>query len=182
MPVSLATYERLALEDDETWEWWHGRPIQKPGGTYARNSIMNELMFKIGRRFGREEYEFRINSGRLIGSGCYFVPDGMVIPREYTLEFRGREVLEAYDRAMPFVLEVWCESQCGYDVDSKLRAYRERGDKEIWLVEPFQRWVTRWIRTADGSYTDSRLASGTVGLDALPDVNIDLNKLFRLID
>jgi Uma2 family endonuclease len=185
MPVSLATYERVALEDDEAWEWRHGRLVKKPGGTHARNHTMGELMFAIHRQLDQQgiddDYQSRVNSGRLIREGSYMVPDGMITPGHYGDEFRGRDVLEAYDRPVLFVLEVWCDGE-GYQLDKKLAAYRAGGDQEIWLVQPYERWVQTWVRGVDGHYAERLVTAGNVEVFSLPNVTVNLDQLFRLME
>lgn len=185
MPVSLSTYERVALEDDEAWEWRHGRLVKKPGGTHARNHLMTELISSIHRQLHAQglddDYEFRVNSGRLIREGSYLVPDGMITPGHYGDEFRGRDVLEAYDRPVTFVLEVWCDGE-GYHLDQKLAAYRSGGDQEIWLVEPYERWVRTWVLNSGGHYSEKTTSRGVLATWSLPNVAIDLDELFSLME
>jgi Uma2 family endonuclease len=75
------------------------------------------------------------------------------------------------------VVEIWSPSTGSYDQARKLRAYRERGDQEIWYIHPYDRTLTAWRRQGDGSYVESRYAGGAVALSSLPGVVIDLDDL-----
>ena len=66
-----------------------------------------------------------------------------------------------------------------YDVGMKLGEYQLRGDAEIWLIHPYRRLVTAWRLEPAGRYTEMTLAGGAVPLHAVPDVTIDLDRLFR---
>ncbi len=53
MPVSAATYERLALEDPEGhWELVHGRPRRKPDMATEHNDVMRILRLELQRQKG----------------------------------------------------------------------------------------------------------------------------------
>jgi hypothetical protein len=64
-------------------------------------------------------------------------------------------------------------------VDAKFPAYRERGDLEIWRIHPYEKTVTAWRRQPDGSYSEPRHTGGSVPIESLRGVHIDLERLFR---
>jgi Uma2 family endonuclease len=181
MTVTAETYERLALEDpDGKWELVCGRLRQKPPMTHAHNSAEFELAFLLRLQLPREHWEVRCDAGRVRTAGSYFIPDVFVIPVGLTSPFRGKQdVLEAYTEPLPLVVEVWSPSTGEYDVTEKLAEYRRRGDAEIWLVHPFQRTLTTWRRSPDGTYAAETFTKGTVTPIALPGVQIDLEDLFN---
>ena len=79
---------------------------------------------------------------------------------------------------MPFVVAVWSPSAGDYEVDTKLPEYQSRGDLEIWRIQPYERTVTMWRRHPDGAYTETLVRTGTVRLAALPEIVIDIDRLF----
>ena len=99
---------------------------------------------------------------------------------------RHSQLLSGLDRQLILQLdparhESWSPSTGTHDMNTKLPLYRERGDAEIWRLHPFDRDVVAWRRQPDGRYTESRVSGGRVTLLALPDVTIDLDKVFGLL-
>jgi Uma2 family endonuclease len=179
--ISNAAYERLALaEPDRKWELRDGYPREKPGMTYAHNSLGVKLGNMLFSQLDWAEYEVRIDAGRVHRpSATYFIPDVFVFPLTMvTPHLRRDDVLEVYDQPLPLVVEVWSRSTGDYDVTEKLSVYKQRGDFEIWLIHPYERTLTAWRRTPDGRYEESVHREGVVQLSALPNVAIDLAKLF----
>ena len=180
MAVSYATYERVALEDDGAiWELVCGRLREKPGMTQDHNRRSSRLMAQLVHQLDELTFEVRMNAPSLkVSSGTYFVPDIVVIPADMPSAGARDTSLEMYERPVPFVAEVWSPSTGDYDVETKLAQYQERGDLEIWRVHPIDREVTVWRRQPDGSYRESRYASGSVPVESLPGVDIHLGRLF----
>ncbi len=180
MPVSEQTYTAVALEDPEGhWELHDGRLLEKPGMSYAHNDLMVDLGMQVGTQLDRNRYRVRINSGRVKRfEVTYFIPDVMIVSAE--LPIRNRDVanlLEVYQDPVPFVAEVWSPSTGGYDIDSKLPQYQQRGDLEIWRVHPFDRTVSIWRRQPNGEYEFHLLTEGRIELAAIPGVWVDLDLL-----
>ncbi len=180
MPVSEATYERVALEDIEGhWELVCGRLRRKPDMTMEHNSAAWRLAFILQTQLKLEDYEVRVNSARARLTSGAFIPDVVVIPASVMPPLAGTGRLEAYDDPLPFVAEVWSPSTGDYDVDEKLPEYRRRGDLEVWRIHPHERSVIAWRRQGDGSYAESSYSSGVVAVESLRGVRIDLAALFR---
>ena len=182
MPVSEATYERVALEDPEgQWERVRGCLRKKPPMTQEHNDAGFLLAHFIQSQLPIGEYRVRSNAGRTRrpDAESNFIPDVMVIPRGY---MRPRSEtpgpLEQYTDPLPFVAEVWSPSTGEYDVDEKLPEYRARGDLEVWRVHPYERTVTAWRRQADGSYSETLYREGRVPVESLPGVTIEMEQLF----
>jgi hypothetical protein len=76
------------------------------------------------------------------------------------------------------VAETWSRSTGAYDADTKIPDYRERGDEEIWRVQPYEKVVTAWRRQANGSYVETLHRHGRVLVASLPGVEVDLDTLF----
>jgi Uma2 family endonuclease len=179
MPVTQETFKLLALEDPEgQWELHHGRLREKPTMSFTHNETLTRLGLAIGRQIDEDHYVLRINTGRVKRSDeTYYVPDVFVIaqsPRERSLPTS----LEIYEQPALFIAEVWSPSSANYDVDQKLPEYQRRGDLEIWRVHPLERSVKIWVRSADGSYDSRTVSSGVIELSAIPNVRIELRKLF----
>jgi len=182
MPVSEATYERVALEDPEgQWELVCGHLRSKPGMTTEHNYAMHELYGLLRAQLDRQAYALRVNSGRLrISTGTYYVPDLCVIPREFE-QRKLREAparLEVYEEPLPLVVEVWSPSTGEYDVEDKLREYQRRGDREIWRIHPYERTLTAWRLQPDGSYEVTLYRDGSIQPRSLPGVTFELSGLF----
>ncbi len=181
MPVSVETYQRVALEDpDGHWELVCGRLRQKPAMTTEPNRVIEELAYQLHRQLDRARYVLRTDTGRVgLRSGSHFIPDLFVLPRALEAEMLARPgSFEVYRAPLPLVVEVWSPSTGDYDVEEKLREYQARGDAEIWRLHPYDKTLTRWLRQPDGSYTESTLSEGEISPAALPGVSIRLAELF----
>ena len=181
MPISEATYERVALEDPEGhWELVCGRLRSKPAMTTEHNEVTRSLVRLLLADLDARDYSVATDNGRLrIAIGSYYVPDVCVIPREFVRRLRERPgTFEVYDDPMPLVVEVWSPSTGDYDVEEKLREYQRRGDLEIWLIHPYERTLTAWRRRSEGDYEQTLYRAGTVQPFALPGVVIELERLF----
>ena len=177
--ASLETYLRLALEEPENkWELVKGRVRQKPPGTRAYNECCFELACSIHAQLSERDYDVRCDQGRLCFAGDYLIPGAFVVRAEDTVKFEGLdESLEAYTEPMPFVAEVFPGSTDDYDTIAKVTSYQARGDIEIWLIHPYEHWVTAYLRQRDGQYSSTRYHGGTVRPAVLP-ISIDLDALF----
>ncbi len=180
MAISIETYERVALEDgDATWELECGRLREKPPMTTAHNRTARLLRRQFERQLPEDQYDIAETARLRRGSGAYYVPDLVIIPADLLAAAIARpHELEVYDAAVPVVVEVWSPSTGDYDVGEKLPEYQRRGDAEIWLIHPYERWLKAWRRQADGMYAEALFTSGTVEPLALPGVRIELMRLF----
>ena len=182
MPVSEATYRRIALEDPEgQWELACGQFLRrKPPMTQDHNSTARRLAFLLQRQLPLEEYEVASNAGRTrVASGANYIPDVMVIPVVLMAPPRSNRELETYDEPLPLIVEVWSPSTGDYDLGEKLLEYQRRGDHEIWLVHPYERTVTAWVRQEDGSYRETTTRDGSIWPSDVPGVAIELRAIFR---
>ena len=181
MAVSAATFERLALEDEDgQWEMVCGRPRRKPDMSYPHNFAGTELGYVIRSQIDRGRFEVRVNAGHAKrGDANYFIPDVMVLPYEDTVIFHDSRELEAYAGPLPFVAEVWSPSTGEYDVEDKFPEYKRRGDLEIWRVHPYEKTIIAWRRRADGAYSETLYTTGVVPVESLPGVSVVLESLFR---
>lgn len=183
MPVTEKTFEAVVLEDPEgRWELYRGRLREKPPMSFAHNHVSRALVALLMRQLDPSHYQVLQNAGHVrTRRGDTFIPDVAIVPVALMKPFRERPAsLEIYDDPLPFIAEIWSPSTGGYDIDTKIPAYRERGDEEIWRLHPFEQTLTIWRRQADGSYVQVLARDGTVRLHALPDVAIPLDELFRL--
>jgi Uma2 family endonuclease len=184
MAISAETYERVALEDpDGRWELVCGALRQKPTMTQEHNRSVRTAARLLIRQL--DERQFTVDAGQTkvrTSAGAYFVPDLCVIP--VALERRAAAMrpggLEVFEEALPLIVEAWSPSTGDYDVMIKLPEYQRRGDAEIWLIHPYERWLKAWRRRPDGSYTET-LYRGDVTVEpvALPGVAIGLAALFE---
>ena len=181
MTVSEQEYLRLALADpDAKWELFCGELRNRPPMTWEHVRTAARLGHDLQRQLPRADYEVLSEAGRLRRSATqYFIPDVMVVPVPLAQRlFREPGTLAAFPEPLPFVAEVWSTSTGDYDVTDKLPEYRRRGDREIWLIHPYERTVRVWARRPDGEYTETVHRGGVVHLSALPGVAVDLDALF----
>ncbi len=181
MPITYETYARVALEDgDAQWELVCGRLRQKPPMTAAHNHTARLLRRQIERHLPESAYEIAETARLRIASGTFYIPDLVALPVALVAEaLRQPHELEVYAAAMPLVVEVWSPSTGDYDVNTKIPAYQRRGDLEIWLIHPYERWLRAWRRQPDGSYSETAYTGeAVVEPAALPGVRIALARLF----
>lgn len=182
MPISAETYKRVALEDgDAQWELDCGRLREKPPMTAAHNHTGRLLRRQIERQLPEADYEVAETARLRIASGSFYVPDLVVLPAELVAAaLQQPRELEVYAAAVPLVIEIWPPSTGDYEVGTKLPEYQRRGDREIWLVHPYEHWLRAWRRQPDGSYAET-LFSGNAVIKptALPGVRIALARLFE---
>ena len=181
MPVSEATYRKLAEEDFESgWELVCGELRRKPGMTMAHNTIARIVTHLIQPQLALDDYEVAPNQARLrLPAGNHYVPDVVVIPTSVKPAHKDETGVETYPEPMPLIVEVWSPSTGSYDVETKLRDYQERGDAEIWRIDARDRSITSWVRQSDGSYAERRYTRGAIRLAGLPGVTLDVAELFR---
>jgi len=180
VPVSERTFLQVALEEPGQWELVCGNLRRKPNMTAEHNHVASKLFLRIGQQLDESRFEARLSLGHVRRTaGNYYIPDVFVVPIDLVRPLRGLgSVLEAYDAALPLVVEVWSPSTGDYDIDEKLPEYQRRGDLEIWRIHPFDRTLTAWRRATDGGYTETLYTGGTVQPVGLPGVTIDLDRLF----
>ena len=181
MPMSEQTFRAAVLaRPDGQWELHRGRLREKPDMTAAHNRLMMLLGHQLLDQLNWSEFEVRINAGRVSRTDeTYYIPDLLVLPAELVRPLLDHaDVLEVYGDPIPLVVEIWSPSTRDYDVDDKLPEYQRRGDAEIWRLHPFERTLTAWRRQPDGMYDETVYRGSTVQPIALPNVVIDLDKLF----
>ena len=163
MPVSPATYERVALEDQEgIWELHCGQLIRKPDMTMEHNWVARELAAELADQLPRARYQVGQEFPVLrTPGGLRYRPDVAVIPKGLARLLRGSTALETYDEPLPLVVEVWSPSTGDYDVDQKFAGYRERGDLEIWRIHPGDRVVLLLRRSGTGDGYEALGFTGT---------------------
>ena len=79
---------------------------------------------------------------------------------------------------MPLVVGVWEPPPSESDATTKLPGYRDRGDREIWHLHPYERTLTAWRRRPDGGYAEAVSRGGIVRPAFLSGVATDLDVLF----
>lgn len=177
--VSEEAFRRVALRDpDGQWELHDGQLQEKPPMSAEHNDLTFHIGFMLQRQLPRDQYRLRVNGGRTQGApATTYVPDVAVVPIAAEQFQRGRS-LEVYDQPLPLIVEVWAPSTGAYDVDAKIPTYQERGDEEIWRVQPYERTITIWQRQDDGSYLETLYRDGLITVASLPGVTIALAELF----
>ena len=180
--ISEQEYRELALNDPErNWELWDGVPVEKP----LMSAIHNAAAFLLGH-FLQSQLDWRVfqvnvNGDRTrISPRAYFIPDVIVIPAAYQRALENDPLALGVDaEPLPFVAEVWSPSTGHYDVATKLHAYRQRGDEEIWFLNPYERTLAASRKQPDGTYSETLYTGGIVPVLSLPGVAIDLDALLE---
>ena len=179
--ISENEYQEIVLaEPDRQWELYEGRLRERPGLTWEHGDVVEMLSHLLGNQLDRRQYRVRINEGRVRRSpSTILIPDLLVVPTRFGQPFRGQPgVLAILSDPLPLVVEVWSRSTGDYDVAEKLAVYQQRGDVEIWRINPYERTLTAWRRMPDGRYEETIHREGVVSPTALPGVEIALATLF----
>jgi Uma2 family endonuclease len=178
--MSEAEYEKFVLSGAAgLWELHDGVLVEKPGMSWEHLDAIAELVALLRQQLDRTRFRAFAESRVRRPTDTIFMPDVMVVPTAYGDRFRGKPgKLAIFLGPLPLVVEVWSASTGDYDVDTKIPAYMQRGDLEIWRIHPYDRTLTSWVRQADGSYRETVYRGGVVHLAALPDVSGDLDQLF----
>jgi len=142
---------------EDRLEVHNGQLREKPSMTFRHGGISFYLGLQLGGQLDRSSFQVRINHGRLRRmEKTYYIPDVYVIPMSIiTSEREASPELEIYAEPLLFVAELWSKSTGEYDAEEKLPEYRDRGDRVIWYLHPFERTVKAWVRQPDGSYTET---------------------------
>ncbi|MGH2617291.1 MAG: Uma2 family endonuclease [Thermomicrobiales bacterium] len=177
--MSEHEYEAFVLSGIEgSWELHDGRLVEKPGMSWKHSAIASLLGFLLQSQLDLAEYRVFYDSRVRRPAATIFLPDLMVVPVTYGEGIAELPVLAIFSQPLPLVVEVWSPSTGDYDVDTKIPAYRQRGDLDIWRIHPYERTLSRWVRQPEGAYAESTHHGGVVALAALPGVTIDLDRLF----
>jgi Uma2 family endonuclease len=177
--MSETEYRDFVLSTPEgVWELHDGRLVEKPGMSWKHGGIIMLLGHMLMSQLDFDAYRVFTELRVRRPTATVFLPGLMVVPASYGDEIRDDPELAIFSPPLPLIVEVWSPSTGGYDVDTKIPVYQQRGDREIWRIHPYERTVTRWVRQPDGSYQESRHRGGIVALVALPGVTIDLDRLF----
>ncbi|MGH2614266.1 MAG: Uma2 family endonuclease [Thermomicrobiales bacterium] len=179
--MSEEDYREFALGDPSGgWELVRGRLWERPGMSVTHNRVTMDLVELLLRQLDRNHYRVSTGLARLrVSEDTYYVPDVAVIPTAMARRLgENPRTLEAYAEPLPLVVEVWSPSTGKRDIDLKLPDYQARGDAEIWFIHPFERTLTAWSRTPDGTYVETVYRDGIARPASLPHIAIDLEELF----
>lgn len=178
--ISEQEYRKLALTDtDHLWELWDGVLAEKPLMSMKHETVASFLGHLLQSQLDHRVFRVHVNGGRTrLSARTYYIPDVVVIPAAYMTAYEDDpRAFNAYSQPLPLVAEVWSRSTGTYDFETKLQGYRERGDREIWYVRPYERTLTAWRRQLDGTYLEALYRGGIVPVTSLPDVAIDFDTL-----
>jgi Uma2 family endonuclease len=179
--ISEQEYRELALSDsDALWELWDGVLVEKPLMSMKHDDVASYLGAALITQLDRRLFRVNINGGRArLSPRSYYIPDVVVIPAAYKTPFEDDpRAFNAFAEPLPLVVEVWSPSTGPYDLATKLQGYRERGDAEIWFIQPYERTLTTWCRQPGGSYIDETYRGGVISVTSLPGgMVIDLDSL-----
>jgi Uma2 family endonuclease len=178
--ISEQEYREFALNDsDRRWELWDGVLVEKPLMSMKHDDVTFHLGYLLQSQLDRSIYRVNVNGGKTrLAPRNYFIPDVVVIPASYVLPFANDpQAFNAFAEPLKLVVEIWSRTTGDYDIAAKLPSYRERGDAEIWFIQPYERTLTAWRRQQDGSYAEETYRGGVVPVASLPGVVIDFDAL-----
>jgi Uma2 family endonuclease len=181
--IDEEAYRTLALDEpDRKWELRDGHLREKPPMTAAHNWVGLKIGHQLMSQLDWSAYQVRVDAGRVHRpAATFFIPDVFVVPTALVRPLYDQpDILEVYDQPLPLVVEVWSRSTGDYDVTEKLSVYKQRGDREIWLVHPYEGTLTSWRRQPNGGYDEQIFAEGVARPLEFPDAVIDLSQLFDL--
>ncbi len=180
MQITERTYEEIVLASPgRKLEMYEGRVREKPQMSIGHNRMEAKLFLQLASQLRDTAFEVRMSQAPVRRSGRnYYLPDVYVVPRHP----RGvsLQAFEEFVEPLPYVGEIWSPSMGEYDIEQKLPGYRDRGDREIWRLHPFEPKVTAWRRRPDGTYEEIGFLSGIVELHTMPGVFIDIDDLFDI--
>ena len=180
MTISEREYRNLARHDpDRAWELWDGMLVEKPPMSRRHDDVAFFLGHMLQSQLDRAEFRVNVNGGKTrYTERNYFEPDVIVIPAVLVQPFADDPYMfNAYAEPLPLVAEIWLPSTGDYDIAAKIPLYRQRGDREILFLHPYERILTAWRHQLDGSYAEQTYRGGIVPIVSLPGVTIDFDAL-----
>lgn len=183
--TSEQEYRELALNDpDHNWELWDGVLVEKPPMSMMHDDVAFYLGHALAGQLDRGLYRVNVNGGKTRYTARNFlIPDVVVLPAALVLPFRhDPRAFNAHSEPLPLVVEIWSRTTGDYDIEAKLPIYRQRGDLEIWYIQPYDRTLTVWSLQPDGSYAETHFTGGVVPIASLPGVSVDLDDLLARWD
>jgi Uma2 family endonuclease len=178
--LSEQEYRELAFNDYQAkWELWDGVLVEKPLMSVMHDDFATYLGIALATQLDRNTYRVGIQSAKLrYTARNYFIPDVAVMPASLVLPRRSDPTaFNDYSDPLPLVVEIWSRTTGDYDFAAKLPVYRQRGDREIMYVQPYEPTLTAWRRQPDGTYAEERYRGGVLPVLSLPGVAIDFDAL-----
>jgi Uma2 family endonuclease len=153
--------------------------VEKPLMSMKHDNVSFYLGLALANQLDRHVYRVNVNGGKTRRSArTYFIPDVVVIPAVFQIPCEDDpRAFNAFVEPLPLVVEVWSPSTGHYDVATKLRAYRERGDRKVWYIHPYERTLTVWRKLPEGGYAEDLYRGGIVPVASLLGVTIDFDAL-----
>jgi Uma2 family endonuclease len=180
--ITEEAYTRLVFENpDRHLELYEGEVREKPGVSWEHGRVVWLLTRQLSPQLDPDQCSVAINDWRVRGlADTIFIPDLIVVPTTYGDEFRGRPgVLAIFREPALLVVEIWSASSGDFDLNVKVPVYKQRGDREIWRIHPYEKTLTAWRRQPDGTYEETVFRdAGIIHPVAVPGVAIDLAGLF----
>ena len=178
--ISEQEYRELAFNDYQTkWELWDGVLVEKPSMSVMHDDFASYLGFLLQSQLDRSAFRIHVQGARLrYTARNYFIPDVAVIPASLVLPRLGDPTaFNDYVDPLPLVVEIWSRTTGDYDFTAKLPVYRQRGDRDIMYIQPYEPTLMAWRCQPDGTYAEELYRGGIVPVASLPGVSIDLDAL-----
>ena len=180
--ISEQEYRELAFNDYQTkWELWDGVLVEKPGTSVLHDDMANFLGFLLQSQLNRDAFHIQVQCAKLRYTARNdFIPDVAVIPTGLVLPRWGDPMaFNDYSDPLQLVVEIWSRTTGDYDFAARLPVYRQRGDREIMYIQPYEPTLRAWRRQLDGTYVEEVYRGGTIPVLSLPGVTIDFDALLK---
>jgi Uma2 family endonuclease len=177
----------LNWPEDERWELIEGIPYaMTPAPSIAHQRISGEFFRQISNFLVDKEcevlaapFDVRLPEGEEADDAVLTVvqPDISVTCDPAKLDRRGCR------GAPDVIIEILSPATATKDQIQKVALYEKHGVKEFWLVHPGDRLITVRLLDDAGRYGVPKIheAKGRLPVQTLPDLEIDLDQVFRRV-
>jgi Uma2 family endonuclease len=178
MPRSLE--EMVLAHPGSKLEMLDGEWREKPTMTIPHNLAQVRLVRQLVPQIDFDRFDLRIDNVHLARpNSTFFIPDVCILDspgnRAIGETMAGLETITV---PCLLVAEIWSPTTGAFDLSQKIPEYIARGDREIWLLHPYDLTLTAWRQQPDGQYEKSTYQGGNVELMSIPGIVIDLAALF----
>ncbi|MEO8539008.1 MAG: Uma2 family endonuclease [bacterium] len=164
--------EYLSLQEEKPYlEYVDGVVLQKPMANHAHLRLAGELIISRGI-YGRANGGIFGPEGRVRGGDLpnYRLPD---------VSYWARGTATGNDCSPTLAIEIRSPGQTMLELRQKCRDFRRTGVDARWIIDPSSRTAESFGDAADAQPVTS---AGTLRSRFVPDFEVSLAELFRLID
>ncbi len=165
-PIRFDEFESMEKQESLNYELIDGIVMMSPRPSKEHQDISGNLYFELRNTLKSDCKP--ILEVDLVLDENNFIPDLMVICND---ELKGKR----HEKAPLIVIEIISPSSASHDYFVKRLKYEQLGIPEYWIVSPEEKciMVIAFERKQQERYCEGRVTSFT-----MPDLQIDLNKIF----